>query len=63
MSIAPVLGDDFCQYPVSSGGNRCQFPVNNPYLHGGGGGGGVGGVIDKCIIVDINIICSESMQA
>ena len=28
------------------GGNRCQIPVNNPYLHGGGGGGGV---IDKCI--------------
>ena len=43
-------GDDFCQYPVSSGGG------------GGGGGGnrfkspsitptctGVGGVVDKCI--------------
>ena len=31
---------------MSSGGNRCQIPVNNTYLHGGGG---VGGVIDKCI--------------
>ena len=39
-------GDYFCQYHVSSGGNRCQIPVNNPYLHGGGGWGGV---IDKCI--------------